>query len=164
MTTAREHVVQWLRDAHAMEEQAHTMLRKTAHQIKGHPDFGAGLEAHGEHSAKQAAALKSCLGTLGESPSYLKSMTGQLSAFAQTLSGYIVEDEPVKAVLASATFAQMEVTSYRILMAAASAAGMSEVAAACRPLMGQEQQFRLWLDGQIDRVTQDYLNLKSTTE
>lgn len=158
MKTARERVVEWLRDAHAMEEQAHTMLGKTAQQIDGHPNFREGLDAHGKHSARQAAQLKSCLETLGESTSAVKTVTGQISAFAQTLSGYIVGDEPVKAVLASATFAHMEATSYRILVAAAAEAGMNEVAAVCRPLLTEEHQFVRWLDDQADIVTRDYLD------
>ena len=59
-------------------------------------------------------------------------MTGQITAFAQSLSGYVVGDEPVKAVLATSTFAQMEVSSYRILVAAAQAVNLGEVATLCR--------------------------------
>lgn len=157
MATARERVVEWLRDAHAAEEQAHTMLRKTAQQIEGHPEFRSGLEHHGELSGSQGERLKACLDKLGESTSTVKTITGQIAAFAQTLSGYVVGDEPVKAVLATATFAQMEVCSYRILAAAAAAANLDEVAALCRQSLNEEMEFARWLEQQTETVTRDYL-------
>ena len=157
MATAREQVIEWLRDAHATEEQAHTLLRKTAQQIDGHPEFRARLEQHGELSADQARRLRACLEGLGEGPSALKMITGQIAAFGQTLSGYVVGDEPVKAVLATSTFAQMEVASYRILVSAASAAGMSDVSALCQALLDEELDFADWLERHTETVTRQYL-------
>lgn len=160
MATSRERVIEWLRDAHAAEEQAHTMLRKTAGQIEGHAEFRAGLERHGELSGDQASRLKACLERLGESPSAIKTVVGQITAFAQTLSGYVVGDEPVKAVLAVSSFAQMEVTSYRILAAAASIAGLEDVAVVCRTLLDEELQFAEWASNQAEPVTRQYLTLQ----
>jgi ferritin-like metal-binding protein YciE len=157
MATPRERVVEWLRDAFAAEEQAHTMLTRTARQVEGHAEFRSGLERHGHLSQSQADRIKACLESLGESTSALKNLTGQITAFAQTLSGYVVGDEPVKAVLATSTFAQMEVSSYRILVAGATAAGLNEVAGLCRTLLEEETGFAQWLEQQAPVVTRDYL-------
>lgn len=157
MATARERVVEWLRDAHAAEEQAHSMLRKTAQQVDGHAEFRAGLERHGELSQEQARRLKACLETLGEGPSAFKTITGQITAFAQTLSGYVVGDEPVKAVLATSTFAQMEVSSYRILVTAATTAGLPEVTSVCETILAEELAFVDWLEAMTETVTRAYL-------
>jgi ferritin-like metal-binding protein YciE len=157
MATPRERVVEWLRDAHAAEEQAHTMLSRTAHQVEGHPQFRQGLEQHADLSKGQALRLKDCLEELDESTSAVKTFTGQVTAFAQTMSGYVVGDEPVKAVLATSTFAQMEVSSYRILVAAAVAARLDEVAGLCRSLLEEETAFARWLEQQTDVVTREYL-------
>lgn len=160
MATARERVIEWLRDVHAAEEQAHTMLRKTARQVEGHPQFRSGLDQHGELSKSQAERLKACLDSLGESTSAIKTLTGQISAFAQTLSGYVVDDEPVKALLATSTFSQMEMSSYRILVIAAGVAGMSDVAALCQTLLAEETRFSDWLEQQTEPVTIDYLTVQ----
>lgn len=157
MATPRERVVEWLRDAHAAEEHAHTMLSRTAHQVEGHPQFRQGLEQHAELSKGQALRLKDCLEGLGESTSAVKTITGQVTAFAQTMSGYVVGDEPVKAVLATSAFAQMEVSSYRILVAAAETANLDQVAALCRTLLEEESGFARWLEQQTDTVTREYL-------
>lgn len=160
MATPRDRVVEWLRDAHAAEEQANTMLRKTASQIEGHPEFRAGLERHGQLSDSQASRLKACLEQFGESTSAIKTLTGQITAFAQTMSGYVVGDEPVKALLAVSSYAQMEITSYRILVAAAETAGTGEVATVCRTLLREEQDFAEWLAGQAESVTRQYLTVQ----
>ena len=161
MATAHERLIEWLRDAYATEEQAKTMLRRTASQNEDYPAFRAGLERHGELSAHQANRLKSCLDELGESTSLVKNLTGQLTALGQTLSGYVVGDEPAKAVLATATFAHMEVASYRILASAAAAAGEPRVAEICQGLLDEELQFARWLDEQIASVTTEYLSRES---
>lgn len=164
MATIRERVVEWLRDAHAAEEQAHSMLGRTAQQIDGHAEFRQGLERHSGTSEGQARRLKSCLENLGEDTSTIKTITGQITAFVQSLSGYVVGDEPVKAVLATSTFAQMEVSSYRILTAAAAAAGLNEVEQLCRTLLDEETEFARWLEGQTEVVTREYLRGQSTDD
>lgn len=162
MATPRERLVEWLRDAYAAEEQAQAMLRHTASQNEGYPSFGAGLERHGELSADQANRLKSCLDELGEGTSLIKNLTGQLTALGQTLSGYVVGDEPAKAALATATFAHMEASSYRILVSAAEAAGEPRVAEVCRGLLDEELEFARWLDEQLVSVTAEYLSRESS--
>jgi ferritin-like metal-binding protein YciE len=144
----------------AAEEQAHTMRRKTAGQLEGHAEFRAGLQRHGALSKDQAERLEACLDALGESTSALKTLAGQITAFAQTLSGYVVGDEPVKAVLATSTFVQMEVSSYRILTAAATAARMPEVAALCQSLLSEEQRFAEWLEQRTETVTREFLTVQ----
>lgn len=162
MKTARERLVDWLRDAHAAEEHAQSMLRRTASHMEHHPEFRSGLERHSEKSEDQAGKLKRCLENLGEGTSALKTVTGQITSLGQTLSGYLVGDEPVKAVLATSTFAHMEVSSYRILVAAGEAAGESEVVSTCEILLAEEVDFADWLDQQIPLVTRDYLTSETS--
>lgn len=161
MATARERVIEWLRDIHAAEEQAHTMMTRTADQIKGNAEFRAGLKRHGELSGQQASRIEQCLSDLGESTSAVKKAAGQFTAFVQTMSGYLVGDEPVKAVLATSSFAQMEVSSYRILAAGAETAGLSQVATLCRTHQAQEQEFARWLEQQTEPVTREYLTVQN---
>jgi ferritin-like metal-binding protein YciE len=163
MATVRERLVQWLRDAHAAEEQSHTMMKKTAQQLEGEApsEFRAGLERHAELSAGQARRLEECLERLGESTSAVKKMTGQITALGQTMSGYLVGDEPVKAVLAVSSFARMEAASYRILVCAAETARLDDVAALCRTLLDEETEFARWVEQQIEPVTREYLRLQA---
>jgi ferritin-like metal-binding protein YciE len=157
MTTARERLIEWLRDAYATEEQAQTLLKRTAAQIEAPGPFTEILERQGARSSDHAARLKDCLTALGESPSMVKTITGQIVATAQTVSGYLVDDEPVKAALALSTFAHLEVMSYQILSIAAEVVGEDEIASTCRSLEADKAEFSDWLDNQVPDITEDYL-------
>ena len=46
MGTAREHLVNWLRDAHAMERQSEQLLRGQASRLERYPKLAEGLQRH----------------------------------------------------------------------------------------------------------------------
>lgn len=161
MATAKERLVEWLRDAHATEEQAETMLKGTAGRIDNYPMFKERLEEQARIAARHAEELKQCLSDLGEGPSMVKDMTGKVTAIGQTLSGLVVGDEVVKAALATETFAQMEVASYRILITAAETAGEPRVQSMCEHLLADEVEFADWLEQQLPDLTAQYLARES---
>ncbi len=45
-TAAQENVMDWLRDAHAMEVQAEQMLTSTAKRLENYPELKARIEQH----------------------------------------------------------------------------------------------------------------------
>ena len=54
-TTSHEHLMHWLRDAHAMEEQAEDMLAKTASRVADDsPEFASRLRDHASVPKVQA--------------------------------------------------------------------------------------------------------------
>src|SRR3546814_15520232 len=108
MATAEEQLMDWLRDAHAMEEQAEKMLRATAGRLENYPDLKARLESHASETHRQAERLKGCLDRRGTSTSAMKDLAGRLTAFGQAMSGLFVPDEVVKGSLASSPFEHME--------------------------------------------------------
>lgn len=158
MEKMQEHLAEWLRDAHAAEKQASTMLSGTASRLSRYPEFSEGLRQHGQMSDRQAKDLEECLNRLGESTSAIKQLTGQVTAFGQTLSGLVVGDEVMKAALAISTFAEMEISSYKILVAAANLCGRGEVASLCERLLQEEETFLRWMDQQIPTLTAEYLH------
>jgi ferritin-like metal-binding protein YciE len=157
MATARERLVEWLRDAHSTEEQAKTMLKGTARQMREYPQFEQRLQEQAEIAARHAVDLERCLADLGESPSMVKEMTGKFVGVAQTLSGLVVGDEVMKAALATETFAQMEAASYRILVSAAEAAGEPQIRSSCERMLADEVDFAGWVDQQLPMLTTQYL-------
>jgi ferritin-like metal-binding protein YciE len=152
----------WLRDAHALEEQAHGLFKSTAEQIHIDMEFSQHLAIHGEKSTAQAARLETCLQSLGEEKSLLKSLTGQLTAFAQSLGGALASDEPIKAALAISAFTKTEITSYRILITAADAIGERAIADLCKQSLDEEITFADWLDNKVPDVVRRYLSLETT--
>jgi ferritin-like metal-binding protein YciE len=64
-----EELNQWLRDAHAMEGQAETMLKAQASRIENYPELAAGAERHLAETRRQRERLEQCLVRRGTSAS-----------------------------------------------------------------------------------------------
>lgn len=157
MTDVNERVDQWLRDAHAMEQQAEKMLKSQAERIEHYPDLKVQIERHIAETQSQRSRLEACLEARGSSPSGMKDMAGQFTAMMQGLSGVFAGDEVVKGVLASYTFEHMEIASYRILVAAAEAAGDRKTAQVCEEICREEEAMANWLADYMPDVTRAYL-------
>jgi ferritin-like metal-binding protein YciE len=87
----------------------------------------------------------------------LKDTAAKLIALAQGASGLFVGDEVVKAAMATYTFDQMEIASYRILIAAANAVGDNETRGACEESLHEEEVMAEWLKQNLDPITHRYL-------
>nr|WP_155936596.1 DUF892 family protein [Mesorhizobium ciceri] len=151
MSESREWLVQWLRDAHAMEEQAETMLNGQLNRIENYPELSERISQHIQETRQQAARLETCLDRIGQGSSTLKDAGGKLTAMAQSLSGVFAGDEVMKGSLASYTFEHMEIASYTILIAAAKSLGEAEVAQVCEENLREEVAMADWLKAIFQR-------------
>jgi ferritin-like metal-binding protein YciE len=162
MATAKERLLEWLRDAHAMEEQAEQMLSATADRIENYPELKARLQQHLTETQDQARQIRACIEHLGGSTSAIKDTAGKITAMAQGLSGYFVGDEVVKGSMASYTFEHMEISAYRSLIAAAEVAGDTKVRDVCQGILRQEEAMAKWLEEHLPSITKQYLQREET--
>jgi ferritin-like metal-binding protein YciE len=158
MTDARSWLVTWLRDAHAMEEQAEAMLAAQAERIDNYPDLEQRIRQHLEETKGQAARLKECLDGLGEGTSMLKDVGGKLAATGQAIGGAFAGDEVMKGSLVSYTFEQMEIASYTALIAAAEHLGEAQIAQACQQNLQEEIAMAEWLSSHLPATTRAFLD------
>lgn len=159
MTDAREWLVQWLRDAHAMEQQAETMLNGLTGRLENYPELAARIETHIGETKSQAARLEQCLDRLGESHSSVKDAGAKIMALGQAMSGMFAGDEVMKGSLASFSFEAMEIASYTILIAAARALNEEEIAKLCEQSLQEEIDMAQWLKENLGPTTQKFLAL-----
>jgi ferritin-like metal-binding protein YciE len=157
MAGAGERLMEWLRDAHAMERQAETMLSSLASRIEDYPDVKAKIEAHLDQTRRQTSLIESCIERRGGDASTIKDLAGKFMAFAQGVSGAFVGDEIIKGAMASYTFEQMEIAAYRILIAAAEQVGDPETSAVCARILREEEEMARWLQENLAPLTQRYL-------
>jgi ferritin-like metal-binding protein YciE len=162
MAEAREWLIQWLRDAHAMEEQAETMLSGQLSRLENYPELSNRIQLHLEETKQQASRLQDCLDRIGEGTSTFKDAGGKLMATAQSVSGVFAGDEVMKGSLASYTFEHMEIASYTILIAAAHAAGEAEVARICEQNLREEEAMAEWLMRNLETTTAIFLTRAET--
>ncbi|MEX2643517.1 MAG: DUF892 family protein [Acetobacterales bacterium] len=164
MTTPEAHLLDWLRDAHAMEQQAETMLKTQASRIENYGALKSEIEKHIEETKVQSERLEECLRLIDGTPSAIKDSAGSTMAVAQGMSGMFASDEVVKGTLASYAFEHMEIASYRVLIAAARAAGEERIRELCEESLHEEEAMAGWLAGHMDEVTDAFIARSAAPE
>lgn len=162
MATAEERLMEWLRDAHAAEEQAKTMLSGTAGRLENYPELKARIEQHERETERQAELVRGCIERRGGSTSSIKAAGGKMMALGQAMSGMFVGDEVMKATIASASFEAMEIASYTILIATAEQVGDTETARICQQILREEEAMYDWLKQNAPSLTKQYLRREET--
>ncbi|NTZ73098.1 ferritin-like domain-containing protein [Pseudomonas protegens] len=157
MATPQENLLDWLRDAHAMEQQAEKMLKAQSERLEHYPQLKARIDQHIEETLGQQQLIDQCLARLGGSSSTLKDMGGKLMAFGQAVGGSLMSDEVIKGAMAGYVFENMEIASYTALIAAAKETGDSETLAACEKILPQEIAMAEWLLEHLPELTQAFL-------
>ena len=61
MATVEEHLMEWLRDAHAAEEQAEIMLSGMARRFENYPDLQARVVQHIRETQRHAELVHGCI-------------------------------------------------------------------------------------------------------
>lgn len=157
MTTARENLVVWLRDAHAMEGQATQLLEAQIQRLEHYPEALPRLRQHLEETRTQQRMISDCLERLGSGHSTLKEGAMKLAANVQGMLHGLASDEVMKHALASHAFEQYEAGCYRALAETAEVAGEAEIARTCRQIEQQEVAMAKWLWEELPAVTRKYL-------
>lgn len=91
-----EHYHDWLRDAHAMEKQAESMLESMAGRIDNYPDLRARIEQHVNETKRQITVLEEILDRNEISRSVIKDSMSKMAALGQSIGGMFPSDEIVK--------------------------------------------------------------------
>jgi ferritin-like metal-binding protein YciE len=158
MAEARESLTAWLRDAHAMEGQAITLLETQIERLESYPEAIPRLKQHLEETRDQQAKVEKCLQALGEETSTLKDAAMKVGANLQGVMHMMSSDEVLKHALASNAFEHFEAASYCSLAAAAKDAGEADIARTCEEIMQQELAMADWVWQQLPPMTHKYLH------
>lgn len=157
-----ENLMDWLRDAHAMEQQAEQMLTAQAQRIEHYGALKARIEQHIQETRRQAEQIEACIERRGGTTSSMKDLGGKSMALAQGMSGIFASDEVVKGALASYTFEHMEIASYQVLAATAGMLGDHETKQVCEAILREEQAMADWLKENLDSVATQFLQRAET--
>jgi len=157
LANPKETLLDWLRDAHAMEDSIVSLLEKQAGQLDDKPSMQSKIREHLEITRDQRDRLKALIGRLGGDVSFAKKITGSFLANLQALTLAGAPDAVVKNVLTDFAVEHFEIACYTSLIAAAEMQGQSEVVRVCRQILDEEREMAAWLEHQIPRVTTEYL-------
>ncbi|EGK2389678.1 ferritin-like domain-containing protein [Salmonella enterica] len=152
-----EHYHDWLRDAHAMEKQAESMLESMASRIENYPDIKARIEQHISETKHQITMLEEVLDRNGISRSVLKDSMSKMAAMGQSIGGMFPSDEIVKGSISGYVFEQFEIACYTSLLAAAKKAGDTASIPTIEAILKEAMQMADWLIKHIPQTTEQFL-------
>lgn len=162
MADHRENLLDWLRNAHAMEQQAEQMLKAQASRIQHYPELKARIEKHIEETLQQQTLIEDCLTRMNSKPSSTKDLAAKGMAFMQAMGGMTASDEIIKGAIAGYVFEHVEIATYTTLIAAAKAAGDVATQRVCEIILPQEQAMADWLLEHLPQVTTQFLERDAT--
>ncbi len=146
-----------LRNQHAVETQAIGTIKNELPRMEPYPDLHMKMQHDMERSVTQAARLDDLLAKHGTSKSIAKEMvTGAVA----TVAGFAhagADDEVLKNVLAAIGFKAYEISSYKVLLTMADAAGATGDKIVLEQSMKEEQEMGDWLGSHLPDFTQAYL-------
>ena len=164
MTDTDEIFVTGLRNAHAMEHQALSIMKPQVARIEQYPEVAHRLQQHITETETQIQRLEQLLDGFGENKSILKdaalSLSGTMAAIAHTAA----PDEIVKNSFANYAFEHFEIAAYKSLLALSGHSGNSNATSLLTQNLNEELSMAQWLDQNIQPITLKYASLRLSGE
>lgn len=157
MQYRKETLVQWLRDAHAMEKVTIDNIARLVDRLRDFQQIEERYRAHLQESREHVVRVERCLHKLGSDPSMLKDTPTRLLGIAQIYTTWPGEDEPLKHCLAGFSFENFEIAAYASLIAAADVMGEAEIKRTCQQSLEEERAMADWIQNSLAAMTQQYL-------
>ncbi|OJH45715.1 hypothetical protein IE00_00160 [Paracoccus sp. SM22M-07] len=162
--TAREIFVDGLRNAHAMEKQALSIMQPQLNRLEHYPEVSALLDRHIRETEEQIRRLDKVLDSVGASASGFKdaalSFSGSLAAVGHTMA----RDEILKNTFANHAFENFEIAVYLSLITGADLCGAGNSAILLQQSLDEERRMAAALHDSIDAVTRRYAELAASDQ
>jgi len=151
-----------LRNAHAMEHQALSLMDRQIEHLAHYVEVETRLRSHRGETELQIERLRSILQGLGEGPSTLKDLTLELGANLQALAHMMAPDEIIKNCLANYAFENFEAASYRALLVMADAGGFTDAIPLLEQSLREEEAMVAFVEQTLPQVVRRYLALRAS--
>jgi len=159
-TTSHELFVTGLKNAHAMENQALSIMKPQVARIENYPEVEAQLNRHIAETEGQIARIETLLDGLGEDKSSLKDLALSVAGTFAAVGHTVAPDEILKNSMANNAFENFEIAAYKSLIALAGASGQTQAIPVLEQNLSEEIAMADWLDSNIETVTLKFASLK----
>jgi ferritin-like metal-binding protein YciE len=160
----QELLVNWLKDAYAMEMTLAVALDNHAKDAEKQPAICSRIEQHAEQTRRHAELVKSCVERLGGKVSVIKTSLGNMFGAIKEAPMGLAEDELVKNALSDYASEHFEIACYRALITAAQAQGDTETATICQQILADEVAQASWLEQQLPTMVQQFYGQQASRE
>ncbi|MDY0927953.1 DUF892 family protein [Pantoea trifolii] len=145
----------WLRDAHAMEKHAESLLQAATLRLEDFPLLQARMKQYTKQTCEQQQQVKDVLKRYDSNWSALKDALGRMSAVGQAASDMLRDEEGVRIAVSSYVFCNYKVATYTALLAAAQQAADSKGIKTFQLILQDEVQMADWLLHQLPDVANE---------
>lgn len=163
MTTRQDIVrdifVTGLRNIHAVEKQALSIMTPQAARIENYPEVADRLRSHIEETNGQIARLDEILAGLDTGGSMLKDAGMSLSGTMAVMAHTIADDEILKNSFANYMFEHFEIASYKSLLVLAEDGGFADATPLLARSLGEEERMAEWIGEALPTITRRYVDL-----
>lgn len=156
--SATESLIQWLKDAHTMEEQSIQLLGHIYDRLDNYPLLKDKIADHLEETEGQKKLLAGCLERLQSSASSFDELTARLSGFTRSVSEVGAGDEIIRDVMDCYSFEQQEIVRYIIIIEAAKTVGDHNTLGIAELILRQEVEMANWLLDHAPQLTFAFLS------
>ena len=153
----RAELVDWLRNAHALEKELVPILESQANLASGHAEIHNRLRQHAQETRRHQELVERCLGRLGAGTSALKDTLMTLSGVLSGPLFALAKDDLVKIAVLDYASESLEIASYRAIVHASRLLGYDDVARTCEEILREEERMAAWLAQQIPLVVGRHL-------
>lgn len=151
--SSEQQLIKYLADAHSIEEQALTQMRK-APGIAADERLAAAFREHLGETEGHEELIRGRLAAHGVEPSRGKDLAGKAGGWGMLLFARAQPDSPGKLTAHAFSYESMEVAAYSLLGVAAEAAGDAETVAVAREIGAQEERMADRLAGLFDTAVE----------
>ncbi|WP_395744830.1 DUF892 family protein [Prosthecobacter sp.] len=151
-------LIEWLRNAYAMEKAQETALHKLAVYPHTHPALRHQAALHCNVTRQHAAALAHCLKRLGSETSSLRTVLAQGMDLTRGVGAAFARDERIKEVLTVFVTEHFEISCHTILRTGAARLGLTDIVRTCDKILTEEKRMVEWLELHLPQIIASYLS------
>ncbi|HEX3625053.1 MAG TPA: DUF892 family protein [Verrucomicrobiae bacterium] len=159
---ARDEIIDWLRDAYAMERGLEMVLKKASGRSNYPHIVRFATEKHLEETRQHADMVEALLKSLGSNTSTVKTSASVVTNALAGLGTMVMHDELLKDLLVSYAAEHFEIAAYRAITTAAEIAGLPNVVDVCHKILLNEEQMAATIGQVLPQVVQGYLGEQPT--
>ncbi len=150
-----------LQNAHAVEQQALSLIDRQLDRLTRYPEIADRLRSHRLETEDQIRRLEDILQSLGERPSSLKDMALGFMGNLAALGHVMAADEVLKNQFVNAAFENFEIASYTSLIALAEAGSFPTAGTLLQDTLKEEVAMAAWVQDSLPDLTLKYVELRA---
>ena len=159
-----ELLITWLKDVHALENTLANVLKNQGERAATFPEIQSRLYGHREESMRHANMVESCITRLGGDTSEVRAGLSKAFGEAQSkmLGGF--EDSIVRDAIMGSAAEQLEIASYKSIIALAQKIGDGETVNICKQILEEEENMLGFLEDNLTGLVQNSFEMELLTD